>query len=130
MPNELKPCPFCGNTEILSGYLNYNPVTKEDYDWDTSCTICDIGFIEKTQKEAEDKWNTRKIKDSSLMFAENKDPKNEDDIYSILTRYYLEHKIIGFSMEKDRAWVRLNQHQYNSICLNLKQNQNIVWSIK
>jgi hypothetical protein len=60
MVNELKLCPFCGNKEILSGYLNHNPITKEDYDWYTGCTICDIGFMEETQKETEDKWNTRK----------------------------------------------------------------------
>ena len=57
---KLKKCPFCGNTEIISEWINFNNKAKEPYDWYVGCQDCDIGFMEDTRELAENRWNNRK----------------------------------------------------------------------
>lgn len=47
---ELKPCPFCGNTDLYKGAFAY---------WTVSCKKCPASQKGETEKEAIQAWNTR-----------------------------------------------------------------------
>ena len=51
---ELKPCPFCGRTDLDDVVVAEIP--ERHY---IGCPTCDFGFIRDTREEALKKWNTR-----------------------------------------------------------------------
>lgn len=52
MEEKLKPCPFCGSTDLCDGYT-----AKMRY---IACFECSAeGPLEKTKKQAIDAWNKR-----------------------------------------------------------------------
>lgn len=59
--NELKPCPFCGSTEILiSKDYDSHPYIAQYF---AECDTCQAGFIhssEMTRQGAIEQWNKRK----------------------------------------------------------------------
>jgi Lar family restriction alleviation protein len=48
--SELKPCPFCGNTDLYKGAFAY---------WTVSCKKCPASQKGETEQEAIQAWNTR-----------------------------------------------------------------------
>ena len=49
---ELKPCPFCGGTNIF--------VEDDGWGWVSYCDVCDANVSDRmTKKEAIDDWNKR-----------------------------------------------------------------------
>lgn len=49
---ELKPCPFCGCTEVF--------IEDDDWGWVSYCEICDANISGcMTKEEAVIKWNKR-----------------------------------------------------------------------
>ena len=69
---RLKPCPFCGNTNIFLGSIlranDYQPGIDDKYDMTHYVAVCDYvmggcgamtGKNNKTELEAEVAWNTR-----------------------------------------------------------------------
>ena len=63
MEKELKPCPFCGSTDIeVEEYLPESCCTKF---WKVACTDCCGGFqSEHNKKEAVAIWNRRPMEDA------------------------------------------------------------------
>ena len=54
MPDELKPCPFCGSTDLEWSNLGEND------DWYVCCKSCDIQQIANyTKQVAFERWNNR-----------------------------------------------------------------------
>jgi len=61
-PNELLPCPFCGNKHIVIWNNNKHSDPEEEPDYIASCanSDCDASIDEcDTWQEAAFKWNTR-----------------------------------------------------------------------
>lgn len=58
MNEELKECPFCGGKADLDE-IPGNPDTIEPYAFGVGCKKCNIGWYEKTEKEAINRWNLR-----------------------------------------------------------------------
>ncbi len=57
MSVELKPCPFCGGTDIHS-YAHCD-FFVDWYNWKVCCGNCSAQIHRGTQQKAEEAWNRR-----------------------------------------------------------------------
>ena len=63
MPIKLKPCPFCGETDIAIRERYYTPIIGGPYfSYGTKCNFCGVLLPcdWETQEGAIEAWNTRK----------------------------------------------------------------------
>ena len=68
MSDELKPCPFCGEVDIVTGYDFLRANEDGVYSWHVFCRGCRINFGEfGTEDEAVSSWNTRVTCDDCQM---------------------------------------------------------------
>lgn len=58
---ELKPCPFCGATQITPRNPSGLFLKEEDFGWVVMCTVCGVstGMENRTDTEAIEAWNRR-----------------------------------------------------------------------
>lgn len=54
---DLKPCPFCGDTEY--SIRKIQPFLRGTVDWAVGCEYCHVSCICRTLEEAIEKWNRR-----------------------------------------------------------------------
>ena len=57
MTAELLPCPFCGNAPTLTKFKN---------SWQVECSPCELKFVDRTQEDVMESWNTRDKPDAAL----------------------------------------------------------------
>jgi len=54
---QVKPCPFCGNKELIEDYSEYDNIITY---W-IECEKCEVIIEGNTKREAYDKWNRRAV---------------------------------------------------------------------
>ena len=96
MSEELKPCPFCGNDDILLDIHHRGNSFRDTYVY--YCSDCVRGEDSYTSKEfAMDAWNNRPIedaKDTRIAELEFKLKYNQETLKDVLFELELAHKYI------------------------------------
>ena len=59
MPNELKPCPFCGGSAIFYSYDPFDGYQGNNTMYAVECTKCVATVKGITEEIAKSKWNRR-----------------------------------------------------------------------